>query len=94
GKRPGSGAPGAAAGGSGSRAADDASVGVPAATVPAPRHPYRPGVRVLHRQWGEGEVMSEDDGKLTVLFSTVGYRTLSLSVVTENNLLSTVSDSR
>ena len=55
-------------------------------------HPYLPGVRVHHRQWGDGEVMSENDGRITVLFGTVGYRTLSLAVVTGNNLLTTGGD--
>lgn len=31
--------------------------------------------------------MSEEDQRLTVLFETVGYRTLSLDVVQENGLL-------
>jgi ATP-dependent DNA helicase RecQ len=42
---------------------------------------------VRHEQWGEGEVMSDADGMLTVLFDSVGYRTLSLSVVTDRHLL-------
>ncbi|MFC4031218.1 RecQ family ATP-dependent DNA helicase [Streptomyces polygonati] len=78
---------------SGSGSGTAAPVPAPPAPIPSARHPYRPGVRVEHRQWGEGEVMSEDDGKLTVLFSTVGYRTLSLSVVTENRLLTPVTGS-
>ncbi|MFI0901055.1 RecQ family ATP-dependent DNA helicase [Streptomyces sp. NPDC020983] len=53
----------------------------------ADAHPYRPGVRVHHERWGEGEVMSEGDGRLTVLFASVGYRTLSLDVVTHRQLL-------
>lgn len=57
-----------------------------------PAHPYQPGVRVRHEQWGEGEVMSEGDGKLTVLFASVGYRTLSLAVVTERQLLAALPD--
>ncbi|WP_329177057.1 RecQ family ATP-dependent DNA helicase [Streptomyces sp. NBC_01477] len=55
-------------------------------------HPYQPGVRVRHEQWGEGEVMSEGDGKLTVLFTSVGYRTLSLAVVTDKHLLAALPD--
>jgi ATP-dependent DNA helicase RecQ len=42
---------------------------------------------VRHEQWGDGEVMSEGDGKVTVLFSSVGYRTLSVAVVTDRRLL-------
>ncbi|MET9255358.1 RecQ family ATP-dependent DNA helicase [Streptomyces sp. NPDC003717] len=50
-------------------------------------HPFRPGTYVQHEQWGRGSVMSEEDERLTVLFETVGYRTLSLDVVARNNLL-------
>jgi ATP-dependent DNA helicase RecQ len=66
------------------------------AARPAPRdaagHPYLPGVRVHHERWGDGEVMREDDGRLTVLFASVGYRTLSVAVVTAKNLLATLPD--
>ncbi|MFI6623175.1 RecQ family ATP-dependent DNA helicase [Streptomyces sp. NPDC050528] len=55
-------------------------------------HTYLPGVRVSHDQWGEGEVMSEGDGKLTILFESVGYRTLSLAVVTDRQLLVALPD--
>ncbi|MEW1644309.1 RecQ family ATP-dependent DNA helicase [Streptomyces sp. NPDC091219] len=58
-----------------------------AADTGAGDHAYLPGVRVSHDQWGEGEVMSEGDGKITVLFESVGYRTLSLAVVTDKQLL-------
>ncbi|WP_327233644.1 RecQ family ATP-dependent DNA helicase [Streptomyces sp. NBC_01317] len=51
------------------------------------QHPYQPGTLVRHKHWGEGSVMSEEDQRLTVLFETVGYRTLSLDVVRENGLL-------
>lgn len=69
----------------------------PRRRVPRPRpdadaHPYAPGVRVRHEQWGEGEVMSDADGKLTVLFDSVGYRTLSLSVVTDRHLLAALPE--
>ena len=50
-------------------------------------HPFRPGALVLHEHWGQGAVMSEEDQRLTVLFDTVGYRTLSLDVVREHGLL-------
>ncbi|MGW0829311.1 RecQ family ATP-dependent DNA helicase [Streptomyces prunicolor] len=55
-------------------------------------HAYLPGVRVSHDQWGRGEVMSEGDGKLTILFESVGYRTLSLAVVTDKQLLVALPD--
>ncbi|WP_043665268.1 RecQ family ATP-dependent DNA helicase [Streptomyces xylophagus] len=56
-------------------------------------HAYLPGVRVRHDQWGQGEVMSEGDGKITILFTSVGYRTLSLAVVTDKQLLIALPDS-
>jgi len=55
-------------------------------------HAYLPGVRVSHDQWGRGEVMSEGDGKITILFESVGYRTLSLAVVTDKQLLVALPD--
>ncbi|MEV6539039.1 RecQ family ATP-dependent DNA helicase [Streptomyces sp. NPDC051665] len=55
-------------------------------------HAYLPGVRVTHDQWGRGEVMSEGDGKITILFESVGYRTLSLAVVTDKQLLVALPD--
>ena len=66
-----------------------------AETVPRPAtddHAYLPGVRVTHDQWGQGEVMSEGDGKITILFESVGYRTLSLAVVTDKQLLVALPD--
>ncbi|MFJ4788611.1 RecQ family ATP-dependent DNA helicase [Streptomyces sp. NPDC088794] len=56
-------------------------------------HAYLPGVRVRHDQWGRGEVMSEGDGRITILFESVGYRTLSLAVVTDKQLLVALPDS-
>ena len=72
---------------------DGTSTGTNAAAEPAPAaatpdHPFVPGTGVRHRRWGLGAVMSEEDGRLTILFESVGYRTLSLTVVQENDLLS------
>ncbi|MEW2516704.1 RecQ family ATP-dependent DNA helicase [Actinacidiphila alni] len=52
---------------------------------------YAPGVRVRHAKWGHGEVMGVADDTVTVLFESAGYRTLSLSVVLERELLTPVS---
>jgi ATP-dependent DNA helicase RecQ len=60
----------------------------PAETEKHP-NPFAPGTQVRHGRWGNGAVMSEDDGRLTVLFESVGYRTLSLAVVLQHDLLST-----
>ena len=42
---------------------------------------------VVHREWGSGIVMSVDDDRLTVFFEEQGYRTLSLDLVREQELL-------
>ncbi|MET8555528.1 ATP-dependent DNA helicase RecQ [Streptomyces sp. NPDC004959] len=54
-------------------------------TAAGPEFP--PGTRVSHRTWGEGEVMSGEADRLTVLFAEAGYRTLSLDAVREQSLL-------
>ncbi|MBE9939518.1 RecQ family zinc-binding domain-containing protein, partial [Cellulosimicrobium cellulans] len=58
------------------RAADDASA------------PWSTGTPVRHPEFGEGTVMGyEGDDRVTVLFETHGYRTLSLDAVTDQGLL-------
>ncbi|MET9251476.1 RecQ family ATP-dependent DNA helicase [Nonomuraea sp. NPDC003709] len=37
--------------------------------------------RVTHKMWGAGTVMSREDDRITVLFDSVGYKTLSLAAV-------------
>jgi ATP-dependent DNA helicase RecQ len=64
--------------------------GLPRPRTAAPTrhdHPFAPGTRVSHPQWGDGEVLSEEENRITVLFASVGYRTLSLPVILEKNLL-------
>ncbi|MGZ9883833.1 RecQ family ATP-dependent DNA helicase [Rhodococcus ruber] len=57
----------------------------------SPKHgPYEPiplHTRVVHAQWGPGEVMSAEPDRITVLFDEYGYRTLSLEAVEEHDLL-------
>ncbi|MFI6407691.1 RecQ family ATP-dependent DNA helicase [Streptomyces sp. NPDC050548] len=80
----------------GARAGASAGAVRAARTAPRPtvdEHAYPPGVRVHHDQWGQGEVMSGGDGKITILFTSVGYRTLSLAVVTDKQLLTALPDS-
>jgi ATP-dependent DNA helicase RecQ len=43
--------------------------------------------RVVHRQWGEGQVIGYEDDTMTVLFDEGGYRTLAVRLVVENDLL-------
>lgn len=42
---------------------------------------------VAHSEWGPGMVMSYDDGTVTVLFESEGYKTLSVELVLEKDLL-------
>ena len=47
-----------------------------------------PGTPVVHPQWGDGEVVSlEPPDAVVVVFETAGYRTLSLPLVRERELL-------
>ncbi|WP_053850165.1 RecQ family ATP-dependent DNA helicase [Streptomyces sp. NRRL B-24085] len=49
---------------------------------------YPAGTRVRHTEWGEGTVMSEEGDRITVMFESMGYRTLSLAAITGKGLLS------
>ncbi|TCB96058.1 RecQ family ATP-dependent DNA helicase [Micromonospora zingiberis] len=60
----------------GTSVADDGAVG------PFPVHS-----QVRHPEWGAGLVLSYEEGRMTVLFEEVGYKTLSVSVVSEQGLL-------
>ncbi|MEU2181719.1 RecQ family ATP-dependent DNA helicase [Streptomyces thermolilacinus] len=61
-----------------------------------PEHPaaasYPAGTRVRHREWGDGMVMNEEGDRITVLFDSMGYRTLSLAAVTDSDLLTIRAD--
>ncbi|MYW62918.1 RecQ family ATP-dependent DNA helicase [Streptomyces sp. SID8379] len=48
---------------------------------------FLPGTRVRHKSWGEGEIMSQEGDRVTALFASAGYRTLSLSAVSDHGLL-------
>ncbi|MFG2732182.1 RecQ family ATP-dependent DNA helicase [Streptomyces canus] len=48
---------------------------------------YAAGTRVRHTEWGEGTVMSEEGDRITVLFESMGYRTLSLAAIAGKGLL-------
>jgi ATP-dependent DNA helicase RecQ len=45
------------------------------------------GTRVAHTEWGEGAVVRTEGDTVTVLFDTVGYKTLSIPLVVDGNLL-------
>ncbi|MEU2613482.1 RecQ family ATP-dependent DNA helicase [Micromonospora sp. NPDC007271] len=60
----------------GTSVAGDGSVG------PFPVHS-----QVRHPEWGPGLVLSYEEDRMTVLFDEVGYKTLSVPVVSEQSLL-------
>ncbi|HEY0002435.1 MAG TPA: helicase-related protein, partial [Actinoplanes sp.] len=49
--------------------------------------PFAVHSRVQHAEWGAGMVMGYEEERMTVLFDSQGYKTLSVPVVLENNLL-------
>jgi ATP-dependent DNA helicase RecQ len=49
--------------------------------------PFAVGERVAHAEWGTGIVGQVEDDQITVVFDTVGYKTLGLDLVLERGLL-------
>jgi ATP-dependent DNA helicase RecQ len=49
--------------------------------------PFAVGQRVRHDEWGAGTVGQVEDGQVTVVFDTVGYKTLGVELVVERGLL-------
>jgi ATP-dependent DNA helicase RecQ len=58
------------------------SGGGPRTSTPYPLHST-----VRHLKWGNGTVMGYDSDRMTVLFDDVGYKTLSVTVVQDKELL-------
>ena len=48
--------------------------------------PFGVDSRIVHEQWGEGVVMRYEGDRMVVLFDRVGYKTLSVELVTEAEL--------
>ncbi|MFJ9721954.1 RecQ family ATP-dependent DNA helicase [Streptomyces sp. NPDC101209] len=87
----------APASGAGSASAQDTVVdGVGESDGDRPAHPAAPsypaGALVRHREWGDGTVMSEEGDRITVLFDSMGYRTLSLAAIAGQDLLTARED--
>jgi ATP-dependent DNA helicase RecQ len=55
--------------------------------APEEETPFPLGAAVTHAEWGEGVVQRYEGDKVTVLFAAVGYRTLAVPLVLENDLL-------
>jgi ATP-dependent DNA helicase RecQ len=56
-------------------------------TVPESDELFPVHSQVRHTEWGTGMVMGYEEDKMTVLFDTVGYKTLAVKVVEERELL-------
>lgn len=53
--------------------------------------PFSVGMRVAHTAWGEGEILRVNGDTFTVLFDTVGYKSLAIELVQEQGLLEMIS---
>ncbi len=52
-----------------------------------PQDGFGVGVRVTHAEWGAGTVSGRERDQITVVFDSVGYRTLDAGLVAERGLL-------
>jgi ATP-dependent DNA helicase RecQ len=50
-------------------------------------HPFPVDTAVEHNEWGPGIVMRHEEDRIVVLFEEVGYKTLALQAVLDNDLL-------
>jgi ATP-dependent DNA helicase RecQ len=63
----------------------DAGLSTPAA--PASGGAFAAGTRLTHRAWGPGTVLENDGDRVTVLFDSVGYKELAVSVIEAGHLV-------
>jgi ATP-dependent DNA helicase RecQ len=71
---------------------DNCLSGQAAAEVDTGSGPYPVHSRVSHVEWGGGTVLRYEGDQMTVLFDDVGYKTLSVPVVEEQDLLTERKD--
>jgi ATP-dependent DNA helicase RecQ len=67
---------------------DNCDAGLPEEEVGDTAAGFAVGERVRHPEWGGGTVSGVEAGQVTVVFDTVGYKTLDAAVVAERALLS------
>ena len=53
--------------------------------------PFAAGSLVQHKRWGRGQVLQYEGENMVVLFDGLGYKTLSVELVTEQGLLTQIS---
>jgi ATP-dependent DNA helicase RecQ len=70
---------------------DNCADGSVEALAPTSAEPYPVHSAVRHAEWGDGMVLRYEGERMTVLFDDVGYKTLSVPVVVEQQLLITGS---
>jgi ATP-dependent DNA helicase RecQ len=71
---------------------DTCVAGLPdSAEVEAPSDPESP-VAIEHNKWGTGTVVSSDGPRATVLFETVGYKTIDMTVALEGDVVEIQND--
>ncbi|MDP9473740.1 MAG: RecQ family ATP-dependent DNA helicase [Chloroflexota bacterium] len=66
---------------------DSCDAGMAAGVDESTDRPFPVNAQVRHVKWGAGTVMRYEGEKMVVLFDTVGYRTLVIDLVREENLL-------
>jgi ATP-dependent DNA helicase RecQ len=66
---------------------DTCDTGVAPDTEAAEDDAFTPAGRVRHPEFGEGVVMQQGGGRVTVLFEEAGYRTLDVETALEGDLL-------
>lgn len=66
---------------------DDGGPGSAEQSAPGAGDPFPLQSSVVHKEWGPGLVMRQEDDVITVLFEQEGYKTLSRTAVVEHELL-------
>jgi ATP-dependent DNA helicase RecQ len=66
---------------------DNCDAGTSVAGGEGARHGLEVSVPVRHREFGPGVVMQRHNGRVTVLFDEVGYKTLDVELATARNAL-------
>jgi ATP-dependent DNA helicase RecQ len=66
---------------------DNCADGTAEVVAPISCEPFPVHSTVRHGEWGDGMVLQYEAERMTVLFDTVGYKTLSVPVVVEQDLL-------
>ena len=69
---------------------DNCDAGLPHSEADGREPDWAPGVRVRHGEWSEGTVAGSEPGTVTVVFDSVGYKTLPEELVRTRGLLKLV----